>query len=393
MANRLRDESCISGIGETRYCFGEKRSEFELALAASLSAIDDAGLKPGDIDGIIYPGLPSGGGSAAEFAINLGIRDLAYKVSTKEYGGSMCIAAVETAMLALASGICNHVLIPHAIQLFSNRELARTASASASNATAQAETYRDYYAPYGMTGIFQFYAWHCQRHMSEFGTTHEQLADVALAARRHAGLHPDALLRDTPLDRDSYFMSPWATYPYRFADGALETDGGAAVVLSRAERAADLPHRPVFVNGAAAGTPFPANDIANFEDFFQSGVTLAARRAFAMADFGPADLQFAQIYDIFTFHVITHLEEIGVCPRGEGGSFVEKGAIELGGRLPVNTHGGNLAHASCQAMNHLCEAVRQLRGVAGDRQVSGAERGAVVGFGGGGHGAVVLLRN
>jgi acetyl-CoA acetyltransferase len=254
-------------------------------------------------------------------------------------------------------------------------------------------TYRDYYAPFGLTGVHQFYAWHCQRHMSEFGTNRDQLMAVALASRRHAALHPTAMLRDVPLTEAEYRAAPWTTWPFSEADTMIETDGAGAVVLTTAERARDLRQRPIYVMGTASGTPYPANDIAAFEDFFTTGVTLAARRAFAMAGVRPSHLDFVQIYDLFTFYVIMYLEEIGICPRGEGGRFVEGGRIEIGGDVPVNTHGGNLAHGSCQAMNHLCEAVVQLRGGQGERQIEGAEIGCVVGFGGGAHGAVTILRN
>ncbi|MGD9764473.1 MAG: transporter [Candidatus Binatia bacterium] len=388
MGAELRDKACIVGIGETQYCLGSAKGELELGLEAALLAINDARLKPQDIDGIVLPG---GELTAADYAMNFGIEDLVYTVSLREFGGAMCIASVEAAALAVASGLCRNVLIPWAVRLHSERQATRTAQAAMAG-TPQAMTYRDYYAPYGMTGIHQFYAWHCRRHMTEFGTNERQLGAVAVASRKHARLHAGALLKGQPLTMEDYLHSPWMTYPYRVADCMIETDGSGAVVLTSAERARDTPNRPVYVMGVGAGSPYPANDITNFKDFFSMGSTFSARRAFAMAGITPGDLDFAQIYDMFTYHVIAHLEEIGICKRGEGGPFVEDGRIELGGELPVNTHGGNLAHATCQSMNHLIEAVCQLRGQADKRQIRDAEIGVVVGLGGGAHGAVAILR-
>jgi acetyl-CoA acetyltransferase len=384
----LKDQACIVGVGETPYTRGEGSgmSLLGLQLQAAVRAIEDAGLANDRIDGIIpFPRL----GVAEEFAASLGVRDLRF-TATVNMGGAAPVASLQVAAMAVTSGAADYVLIPAGWNGYSGRRAREAVTFEA--ALPGGAIARDYYIPHGLTAPPQWYSIVARRHMHEFGTTQEQLGAVALAMRGHARLNPNAVMRDKPMTIDDYLASPIIAGPYRLFDCCLETDGAAAAVVTSAERARDLKRDPVYIMGVASGQPYPADEFFNREDIFTTGLTLAAPRAFAMAGVSPADADFAQIYDCFTFEVIQQLEEAGFCERGEGGAFVADGRIELGGELPVNTHGGLLSEAHVLGMNHVVEAVRQLRHEAGDRQVRGAEIGVVTGWGDFGDGSIAVLR-
>jgi acetyl-CoA acetyltransferase len=385
----VKDRACIVGVGETAYSrgAGSGRSALALQLEASMRAIADAGLSPREIDGVLpFPNL----GSAEEIAANLGCENLRF-AATVHMGGAAPVASLQAAASAVAAGVVRHVLIPGGWNGYSGRRTRAIVAEDVRSRPGGASA-RDYYLPHGLTAPPQWYALIARRHMHEFGTRPEQLGAIAVAMRKHAQLNPAAVMRGRPLTLEEYLASPMLADPYRLFDCCLETDGAAAVVVGSAERARDLPRRPVFVMGVAAAQPHPADDITNRRDFFETGLSLAAPRAFAMAGVTPRDVDFAEIYDCFTFEVLQQIEEAGFCARGEGGAFVEGGRIELGGELPVNTHGGLLSEAHVLGISHVVEAVRQLRGEAGARQVKDAEIGLVTGWGDFGDGSAALLR-
>jgi len=385
----LKDKACIVGIGETAYCRkpGSGLSEESLQLHASVAALRDAGLRGSQIDGVLaFPNV----GKCEAFAASLGSENLHF-AAIIHMGGAAPVASLRLAAMAVVSGAANHVLIPAGWNGYSGARVRQTVTTDKHSIPGGAIAW-DYYLPQGLTVPPQWYALMARRHMHEYGTTHEQLGAVALAMRRHAQLNPAALMHGKPLTMADYLASPMLADPYRVNDCCLETDGAAACIVTTVERARDLGKAPVYIMGAAAGQPYPADEITNRKDFHRTGLSIAAPEAFRMAGVTPADADFAQIYDCFTFEVIQQIEEAGFCARGEGGPFVENGAIELGGRLPVNTHGGLLSEAHSLGIGHIVEAVKQLRGSAGARQVADAEIGVVTGWGDFGDGSIAILR-
>ena len=385
----IRDRICIVGVGETRYCRGTEQTDVEMSLEVGMRAIDDAGLKPSAIDGIILPLGAMGGATAGDFSANLGLQDLRFTSSMPEMGGAAQVSSVELAAAVMLAGFCNYVLIPRTARSYSGRK-ARSFVTDISTGLQAAWAVRDYYAPFGAAAPPQHYAWMCHKHMLEYGTTQEQLG--AIAMRKHAQLNPNAVMRGIPMTMDDYMKSRWVSYPYHLLDCSLETDGAAAVLVTSAERARDLKHDPIYLMGIASGHPYPPLDIPNRADITRLGLDYSAPRAYEMAGVKPSDVDFAEIYDCFTGQTLLQIEAAGFCEKGEGGPFVEGGRIELGGELPVNTHGGLLSQAHVGGMNHIVEAVIQLRHRAGARQVKDAEIGIVTGYGGHGHGSIAVLR-
>lgn len=245
--------------------------------------------------------------------------------------------------------------------------------------------------PHGFSTPAQWYSLFARRHMIEFGTTREQLGHVALTMREHACLNPEAMLYGKPLTMAEYKASKVIADPYLMLDCCLETDGACAVVVTSAARAKDGRKRPIMIRAVAEGHSDSADDIINRRTFLGTGLTKAAPRAFAQAGIKPSEVDVALVYDCFTFEVIQQLEEAGFVPRGEGGPFVEAGNIRLGGSLPVNPHGGLMSQGHIAGSNHIVEAVRQLRGECGPRQVKNAEIAAVTGWGDLGDGALAIL--
>lgn len=380
----LRDKACVTGIGETAYLRGSTKTAIELQFESSLKAIADAGLRPPDIDGVIPVGIVSA--TAEDFIENFGIPDLRFS-AVVPHGGASPVMALQCAAAAVATGVCNHVLITFGrnVTAASNKAGARI------HQMPQFHYVTEFEYPMGAISPAQLYAPMARRHMELYGTTIEQFGEVAVACREHALLNDNAVMKK-PITLEDHRNSRMIADPFRLLDCSLESDGGAAVIVSAAERAADLRHRRVFIAGVAAGHPDSPASITQRADMTSLGIAKAAPRAFRMAGVTHTDIDVAEIYDCFTYAVIRQLEDMGFCAKGEGGPFVEGGRLRLGGELPTNTHGGLLSQAHVWGLNHVVELVRQLRGDAGRAQVQDAACGLVTGYGDMGDGALAIMR-
>lgn len=379
----LKDKAAVSGIGETLYTRGSGKSALQLQIEASLEAIADAGLTPKDIDGVIPVGLNPE--PAEEFIVNFGLPDVRFSPQIA-LGGASCVVAVQCAAAAISAGIAKHILIPVGRNGFSG-----TRAGVRIHDMPQFHFVSEYELPIGAIAPAQLYAPMARRHMELYGTTSRQLGEIAVTIRDHALLNDNAIMKK-PITLEDHQNSRMIADPFRLLDCSLESDGGAALVVSAAERAADGRRRPVYVSGVAEGHPDSPGSITQRDDLTRLGIAKAAPRAFEMAGVTPADINVAEIYDCFTYIVLCQIEDMGFCKKGEGGSFVENGRLRLGGALPTNTHGGLLSQAHMLGMNHVVELVRQLRGEAGRRQVKGARLGLATGYGDQGDGAIVIMR-
>lgn len=387
----IKDKACITGIGGTAHSRGPGRPVLSLVLEASFQAISDAGLTPADIDGFV---LSSSRYIFQEnLQVHLGIEDLRYSAIV-EIGGASPVAALASAAMAVSSGICRHVLVPFGWNGYSEAKTTDRMLPGNNNYTdnQMSQAVKNYYMPHGAFLPMQYYALIANRHRQLYGTRPEELAQIPLVSRKHANNNPNAYMYRRALTLEDYLASPMLCEPFRMFDCCLETDGANAVVVSAAETARDMPHRPIYISSVGEGHPYPADDLIGRPDMLDIGLTHISGRTFAQADAAPADMQFAQVYDCFSYVVLMQLEAAGFCRRGEGRHFVRDGNITLGGKLPINTHGGCHSEGHTWGMSHIVEATRQLRGTSYN-QVPDARIGAVTGWGDFGDGALAILRN
>jgi acetyl-CoA acetyltransferase len=379
---RIRDQVAIVGIGHLPFAKDIGRPMSDTAVEAIQLALNDAGLEAEDVDGMSM--LEMEATHEVSIARRLGVRQLTWwdKIS---YGGGGSAGMIGHAAAAIASGMATTVVCHRA----RNRG-SRTARPWTKEKTLVTDD-KALHTPWGLIRPVDVIGMWAHRHMHEFGTTAEQLGNVAIAARKHANRNPYAMMRDRPLDMETYLSGRMIGYPLRLYDCCLETDGALACIVTSVERARDLVHAPVYVHSVAqASGPNPVH-LANYNntpEMFTTAV-FCAEQLWQRSELKQKDMDCAQIYDAFTPLVISGLEDYGFCARGEGGPFTEGGRIELGGELPVLTSGGGLSEAYVHGFNLIIEGVRQLRGTSVN-QVPECKATIVTGASGVATSAVVL---
>jgi len=361
----------VAGIGATEFSKASGRSELRLAAEAVDAALRDAGIAPAEVQGMVT--FSADTNPEIDIARALGMGELTF-FSRVHYGGGAACATVQQAALAVAAGVADVVVCYRAFNERSGSRFGAGVQDRPPLPNAESAHF-SFYSPFGLLAPAQWVAMAAQRYLHVTGATSEDFGRVAVADRRHAATNPKAWFYEKPITLEDHQASRWIVEPLRLLDCCQETDGGQALVVTSIERARDLPQPPAVVRAAAQGsgagqdmmTSYYRDDLVGLPE-----MSVVARQLWATSGLGPGDMQAAILYDHFTPYVLIQLEELGFCARGEAKDFVRDANIELGGRLPVNTHGGQLGEAYLHGMNGIAEGVRLVRGTSVN-QVPGIE--------------------
>jgi acetyl-CoA acetyltransferase len=360
--------AAIAGIGATEFSKDSGRSELKLAVEAASAALTDAGLKASDVDGLVT--FTMDGTAEIALARELGTGELRF-FSQVGYGGGAACGCVQQAAMAVATGIAEVVICYRALNERSGHRFGQVSRAATAAATS-AGVDNSWHYPMGLSTPAATVAMIARRYMHDYGATSADFGRVTVADRRHAAANPKAWFYRRPVTLAEHQASRWIVEPLRLLDCCQESDGAVAVVVTSSERARDLRQRPAVIHAAAQGSSPGQFTMHSYyrEELGLPEMGVVARQLWQQAGIGPASVRTAVLYDHFTPYVLLQLEELGFCPRGEARHFIAGGAIELGGALPLNPHGGQLGEAYIHGMNGIAEAVRQVRGTAVN-QVSG----------------------
>jgi acetyl-CoA acetyltransferase len=376
-SRELRDVCAIVGAGNSRLGRVPGTSSLDLLVEAMRNAIAESGLKVSDIDGIVCRGPDDVYSHHQQIGARLGIN---VRFSTSlDNGGASQILAVAIASMAIKAGLASTVICGYGRDSWSRTHSSEEARV-ANQTTPESQLPQEFAPEYGYFGAVAAHAFGATRHMHLYGTTRDQFGDIAVAFREHALRNPEAQMKK-PLSKQQYHEAHQVVAPFGLFDCSLRSDGAGAVIVTSRERARDLKQPPVLIKGFGS--------FNNLKGWFADDnmVVTAAKKsgetAYGMAGLGPEDVDTAQIYDCFTYMVLTQLEDYGFCKKGEGGPFVASGALRMGGRLPTNTSGGQLSEAHVEGMLQVVEGVRQMRHTyPAERQVKDAEIALVSGHGG-----------
>jgi acetyl-CoA acetyltransferase len=353
--------AAVVGIGATEFSKASGRSELQLALEACVAACDDAGIDPSQVDGLSTFTMDTN--PENDLMRSLGIAELTH-FSRVPFGGGAPCATVQYAAMAVNEGVADYVLCYRAFNERSGRRFGGGVQDRPAGVTADEAQYA-WTSPYGLLTPASWVAMFATRMMHEHGIASEDFGRVAVAARRHAATNPAAHFYGKPITLEDHQASRWIVEPLHLLDCCQETDGGQAILVTSLERARDLRQPAAVIAAAAQGM---ADDQQMMRSFFRESLVglpemaTCARQIWETSGLGPDDVQTAVIYDHFTPFVLPQLEEFGFCKPGEAKDFIRDGGIELGGRLPINTHGGQLGEAYLHGMNGIAEGVRQVRG-------------------------------
>jgi acetyl-CoA acetyltransferase len=357
----LSGKAAIAGIGATEFSKKSGRTELRLAVEAVRAALADAGLTASDVDGLVTFTMDTN--SEIAVARELGVPSLSF-FSRINFGGGAACATVQQAAMAVATGVAKVVVCYRAFNERSGHRFGQVSTAAATTPTSNGIDNAWSY-PMGLGTPAADVAMFARRYQHVYGATSEDFGRVAVADRRHAAVNPAAWFHGKPITLADHQASRWVVEPLHLLDCCQESDGGVAIVVTSVERARDLPHRPAVIAAAAQGsgpdqfvmTSYYRDDLLGLPE-----MGLVGDQLWAQSGLAPRDIEVAVLYDHFTPFVLVQLEELGFCGRGEAKDFIRGGTIEIGGALPVNTHGGQLGEAYIHGMNGIAEAVRQVRG-------------------------------
>ncbi len=370
-SNRLRDAGAIVGIGATEFSKASGRSEMRLAVEACEAAIADAGLEPRQIDGMVT--FTADTNPEIEIARNLGIGELSF-FSRIHHGGGAACGTIQQAVLAVNAGVADYVVCYRAFNERSGHRFGAGVQGRPPAATAESAHFA-WYAPFGLLTPAQWVAMFASRYLHEYGATSEDFGRIAVADRKHAANNPAAWFYGQPITLEEHQASRWIVEPLHLLDCCQESDGAQALVVTTPERARDLAQPAVMVRAVAQGA---GEDQDMMTSYYRDSITglpemgLVARQLWNTSGLAPDDIQAAIIYDHFTPLALPQFEEFGFCARGEAKDFIRDGNIELGGRLPINTNGGQLGEAYIHGMNGIAEGTRLVRGTS-TNQPAGVE--------------------
>ncbi len=375
----VRGKYAIVGLGVVAGPQPDKSQRMVAAEAARL-AIEDAGLKPQDIDGSVDLRRSGGGGDRGSYADAfprvLGLPVNFYFVTGR--GGALAGMGITTALSFLDQGIAKYVVLCGAVDDWSK---AQQSKQKGFRGMQHAEKEGYWGKALGDLRAVSHHSWMASRHMAVYGTTSRQLGAIAVAERAWAGKNPEAKMYGRPMTIEDHQSSPFVVEPYHLLDISLISDGGVAYVLTTADRAKDSPKPPAYLLGQGYGEVM-SELWWDKKNFTHMAVKTAKEQAFRQAGADVKDVKCAQLYDCFTSEVLFQLEDYGWCAKGEGGAFVESGAIAPGGSIPVNTSGGLLSCYHLGDLTGMAEAIRQVRGEAGERQIPDCDLAMSTGHGG-----------